>query len=195
MSSFEWTDEVTVGFTSVTVLVSTGCFRITVKINCSFLWHFFFWCLNHAYAIFVCVWIGLLCFQPLNKWNSENYLYSIHKHGGKRLLGNTYIRARSFYLSKRGSPLTHTGHQKITNPQLLWMAWHWHWIYDIWRKTIQRTLTKYESGALVTEWNVTTWYIFSICPGQLNNTDIDCPLVPWSEPIQNDSLLDITEWP
>ena len=32
MSSFEWTDEVTVGFTSVTVLVSTGCFRIMSKL-------------------------------------------------------------------------------------------------------------------------------------------------------------------
>ena len=128
MSSFEWTDEVTVAsnslilsfgelerlqlisawFTSVTALVSTGCFRITVKSNCSFLWHFFFWCLNHSYAIFVCVWIGLLCFQPLHKWNSKNYLHLIYKHGGKRFLGNTYIRARSFYLSKRGfSPDTH----------------------------------------------------------------------------------------
>ena len=104
MSSFEWTDEVTVGFTSVTVLVSTGCFRITVKINCSFLWHFFFWCLNHAYAIFVCVWIRLLCFQPLHKWNSKNYLHLIYKHGGKRFLGNTYIRARSFIFQKEVFP-------------------------------------------------------------------------------------------
>ena len=104
MSSFEWTDEVTVGFTSVTVLVSTGCFRITVKINCSFLWHFFFWCLNHAYAIFVCVWIRLLCFQPLHKWNSKNYLHLIYKHGGKRFLGNTDIRARSFIFPKEVFP-------------------------------------------------------------------------------------------
>ena len=35
-----------------------------------------FWCLNHSYAIFVCVWIGHLCFQPLNKWNSETNLLS-----------------------------------------------------------------------------------------------------------------------
>ena len=86
-----------------------------------------------------------------------------------------------FICQKEVFPLTHTGYQKIINLPLLWMVWHWHWIYDIWRKTIQRTLTKYESGTLVTEWNVTTWYIFSFCPGQLNNTDIDCPLVPWSE--------------
>ena len=53
---------------------------------------------------FVCVWIGLLCFQPLHKWNSKNYLHLIYKHGGKRFLGNTYIRARSFIFQKEVFP-------------------------------------------------------------------------------------------
>ena len=137
-------------------------------------------CLCH----FVCVWIRLLCFQPLHKWNSKNYLHLIYKHGGKRFLGNTDIRARSFIFPKEVFPW-HTQDIKrlLTSHYCGWFGTDIEYtIYD--EKTIQRTLTKYESGALVTEWNVTTWYIFSICPGQLNNTDIDCPLVPGSEPIK-----------
>ena len=111
--------------------------------------------------------------KQVKQWKLSAFNISL----GKKIFGQYLYTGKIFYFSKRGFPLTHTGYQKIINLQLLWMVWHWHWIYDIWRKTIPRTLTKYKSGAPVTEWNVATWYIFSICPGQLNNTDIDCPLV------------------
>ena len=110
--------------------------------------------------------------KQVKQWKLSAFNISL----GKKIFGQYLYTGKIFYFSKRGFPLRHTGYQKIINLQLLWMVWHWHWIYDIWRKTIPRTLTKYKSGAPVTEWNATTDIFFQ----SVQDSSITLTLtVPW----------------